>query len=138
MKIDIKQIAMTAGTVVGAIILYRFIKHEYAEMKNEKEAKNTTPNQAAPEGVFDRFRNYPEQFWNYVDEGFMSVTGMDERIMLGGSVKPVEFANGTGHKIPVATDEPNFAYAAGGTKRSGRRGLQNILCVDEKKGKPNS
>lgn len=121
MKIDIKQIAMTAGAVALGVVLFRFIKHEYAEMKAEKEAKNATPQPAAPEGVFDRFRNYPKMYWNYVNEGFMGFTASDEFMMLGGS-KPVEFANAAGHKIPVATDEPNFAYASGQRKKLDRKG----------------
>jgi hypothetical protein len=32
-------------------------------------------------------------------------------MMLGGS-KPIEFANASGSKVPVATDEPNFANFA--------------------------
>jgi hypothetical protein len=121
MKIDIKQIAMTAGAVALGVVLFRFIKHEYAEMKAEKDKRNTPPAPAGEQSIFERFQNYPKQFWNYVDEGFMGFTASDEFMMLGGS-KPIEFANAAGHKIPVATDEPNFAYASGQRKKIDRKG----------------
>jgi hypothetical protein len=38
--------------------------------------------------------------------------------MLGGGSKPIEFANANG-RVPVATDEPNFAYMRGMRGRKG-------------------
>lgn len=102
MKINIKQIALTAGGVALGVVLFRWIKHEYAEMKAEKEPKE-------PNLLFTADEN---KFMNYVNEGFMGFTAGDEFMMLGGS-KPIEFANASGSNPPVATDEPNFAYAKG-------------------------
>lgn len=93
---------------VAAVWLYKFVKHETAEMKKEEEGQS---NFTADEG----------KFMNYVDEGFMGFTASDEFMMLGGS-KPIEFANASGHKVPVATDEPNFAYANGAQVGYGRTG----------------
>ena len=93
------------GAGVLASILYKWIKHEAAEMKREEAAGQS--NFTADEG----------KFMNYVDEGFMGFTAGDEFMMLGGS-KPIEFANASGHQIPVATDEPNFANASGNAKKA--------------------
>ena len=111
MKIDIKQIAMTAGAIALGVVFLRWVKHEYAEMKAEKEEKEPNLLFTADEG----------KFMNYVNEGFMGFTAGDEFMMLGGS-KPIEFANAAGNKVPVATDEPNFAYAQGQRKKLDRKG----------------
>ena len=101
-----KTVMILGGIAAGAaaVWLYKFVKHETAEMKREKEEGQS--NFTADEG----------KFMNYVDEGFMGFTASDEFMMLGGS-KPIEFANASGHKIPVATDEPNFANAGGRGKK---------------------
>lgn len=101
-----KTVMILGGIAAGAaaVWLYKFVKHETAEMKREKEEGQS--NFTADEG----------KFMNYVDEGFMGFTASDEFMMLGGS-KPIEFANASGHKTPIATDEPNFANAGGRGKK---------------------
>lgn len=100
---------MTAGAVALGVVLYRFIKHEYAEMKAEQDKKAKLAGQPQPKGIFDLFKSYTQPYSNYVDEGFMGFSASDESIMLGAG-KRVGFCNANG-KTPVATDEPNFAYA---------------------------
>jgi hypothetical protein len=104
---DIKKIAITAGALALGVVLYRFIKHESAEMKAERAKTPLEPQQ--PKGIFDLFKSYTEPYSNYVNEGFMGFSASDENIMLGGG-KRVGFMNASG-KPPIATDEPNFAYA---------------------------
>ena len=101
-----KTVLILGGVAAGiaAVWLYKFVKHETAEMKREEGEGQT--NFTADEG----------KFMNYVDEGFMGFTASDEFMMLGGS-KPIEFANASGHKTPIATDEPNFANAGGRGKK---------------------
>jgi hypothetical protein len=107
MKIN-KTVLLVAGGVAAVYLLpkiAKWLKHESAEMKREEEAQKAS----AAMGV--------DAYSNYVDEGFMGFTASDEFMMLGGS-KPIEFANASGHQIPVATDEPNFANASGNAKKA--------------------
>lgn len=91
-------IALVAPTII------KWLKHESAEMKREEALKSFTADES--------------KFMNYVDEGFMGFTASDEFMMLGGGSKPIEFANANG-RVPVATDEPNFAYMRGMRGRKG-------------------
>lgn len=106
MKITIKQILTAAAVAIGAVALIRFVKHEAKEMKEEKEQEPEAETET------NSFTADERTFMNYVDEGFMGFTATDEFMMLGGG-KPIEFADFTGHRIPIATDEPNFAYGDG-------------------------
>ena len=101
-----KTIIYLAGGVAVVLLaptIIKWLKHESAEMKREEEAMKSF---TADEG----------KFMNYVNEGFMGFTAGDEFMMLGGGSKPIEFANASGHKTPIATEEPNFAYASGRSK----------------------
>jgi hypothetical protein len=98
-----------AAIILIAPTVIKWLKHESAEMKREEEAKEAMKSFTADES----------KFMNYVDEGFMGFTASDEFMMLGGGSKPIEFANADG-KIPVATDEPNFANIFGYEYKQGQ------------------
>lgn len=99
-----------AAVVVGAVALVRFFKNK--KKNDEPSAAATTTAEAQAEAEANSFTADESKFMNYVDEGFMGFTANDEFMMLGGG-KPIEFADFAGHKTPINTDEPNFAYANG-------------------------
>jgi len=109
MKITIKQILTAAAVEIGAVALVRFVKHEAKEMKKEKEDEAAETETATETASFTADE---ATYMNYVDEGFMGFTANDEFMMLGGG-KPIEFSDFKGNRIPIATDEPNFAYGDG-------------------------
>jgi len=103
-KLMKNPIALIVGGIgAGYLItrLYKWVKHESAEMKKEAATQSMEEGSSSMSG-----------YNNYVDEGFMGFTASDEFFMLGGGA-PIEFANANGHNVLVNTDEPNFAYGDG-------------------------
>jgi hypothetical protein len=103
-KLMKNPIALIVGGIgAGYLItrLYKWVKHESAEMKKEAATQSMEEGSSSMSG-----------YNNYVDEGFMGFTASDEFFMLGGGA-PIEFANANGHNVPVNTDEPNFYNANG-------------------------
>lgn len=116
-SVDTKTLLTIAGVVAGIVAIKKL-----SEKNGKSLVKIETDEQAAA-----NYENYvDEDFFGYVDEDFMGLHGGDESMKFGGG-RPIAFANANGTdnavyepnfynsngKVPIATDEPNFANGDG-------------------------
>lgn len=130
----------------------------------KKISEDKNPTTLVVEGETSGFANYVDEgFFNYVDEGFMGMGG-DESMKFGGG-KPIAFASANGTdsaiyepnfynsngKVPIATDEPNFANGdgnpflkpttkkrqdlVGGGSQQQSDNMRPVPAIDKRKGK---